>query len=90
MHKDEASQGFLILSNPSRVKIAKFLYTKGDLSYDDLLYITGDSKEELNDSLKMMEEGSLIIKNDDSYAINKEYVDSLLDFIRTPCGCMHH
>ncbi len=90
MHKDEASAGFAILSNPNRVKIAKFLYVNGTLSYDDLLYITGDEAE-LNGSLRLMEEGSLIKKSgDNAYSINKEYVDSLLDFIRTPCGCCHH
>ncbi len=90
MHKDEASAGFAILSNPNRVKIAKFLYVNGTLSYDDLLYITGD-EDELNESLRLMEEGSLINRSGDrSYSINKEYVDSLLDFIRTPCGCCHH
>ncbi len=90
MHKDEASAGFAILSNPNRVKIAKFLYVNGTLSYDDLLYITGDEGE-LNASLRLMEEGSLIVKNDaNSYSINKDYVDSLLDFIRTQCGCCHH
>ncbi len=90
MHKDEAAAGFAILSNPSRVKITKFLYTKGDLSHDDLLYITGDSEEELNESLELMEKGSLIIKNEDSYSINKDYVDSLMEFVRVPCGCCHH
>ncbi len=89
MHKDEASQGFTILSNPSRVKIAKFLYVRGDLSYDDLVYIIGDSEDELIQSLNIMEQGNLIIKKGNMYSINKEYVDELLDFIRTPCGCCH-
>ncbi len=78
MHKDEASVGLAILSNPNRVKIAEFLYVNGTLSYDDLLYIIGDEGE-LNDSLRFMEEGSLIVKNDaNSYSINKDCVDSLL------------
>lgn len=89
MHKDEAASGFAILSNPSRVKIAKFLYMKGTLSFDDLLYVTGDSEEELKESLQLMEDGCLLAKNGDSYSINKEYVDLLMDFVRTPCGCCH-
>ena len=36
-----------------------------------------------------MEQGNLIIKKGNVYSINKEYVDELLDFIRTPCGCCH-
>lgn len=89
MHKDEASQGFKILSNPDRVKICKFLYTKGDFTYEDLLMITNNSEDELNESLKMLVDGSLVIKNSDTYSINKEYIDTLLDFIKTPCGCCH-
>ncbi len=90
MHKDEAAAGFLILSDPSRVKITKFLYLRGELSFDDLLAITGDEEKTLIDSLKMMENGSLIGKDGDMYKINRQYVDELLDFIRTPCGCCHH
>jgi predicted transcriptional regulator len=90
MHKDEASQGFTILSNSSRVKIAKFLYVRGDLSYDDLLFTIGDSEDELKESLDIMEKGNLIIKKGNMYSINKEYIDELLDFIRTPCGCCHN
>ncbi len=88
MHKDEASNGFKILSNPDNVKISKMLYTNGNLSYDDLLIMIGSTEEELKDSLKLMEKGNLIRKLDDEvYSINKEYIDELLDFIRTPCGC---
>ncbi len=90
MHKNEAAEGFTILSNPDRVKIAKFLYVNDSLSYDNLLCIITDDKEELGTHLKMMEDGNLIRKEGDAYFINKEYVDSLLDFIRTPCGCCHH
>ncbi len=89
MHKDEASQGFTILSNPTRVKIAKFLYINNQLSYDELLMITSEDEVELNNHLKLMIEGNLISKQDNDYFINRDYVDSLLDFIRTPCGCCH-
>lgn len=90
MHKDEASQGFMILSDPTRVKISKFLYINNELSYEDLLMISGENEKDLNNHLDLMIKGNLIIKNGDNYLINKEYIDSLLDFIRTPCGCCHH
>lgn len=90
MHKDEASRGFSILSDSNRVKICKFLYTKGSLAYSDLLLITGEEEDKLNESLSIMEDGFLIVREGDLYSINKEYVDTLLDFIRTPCGCCHH
>lgn len=89
MHKDEASQGFKILSDSTRVKIAKFLYLNNELTFDELLMITSISELELSDSLSLMEEGNLIKEKDDIYYINKEYIDTLLDFIRTPCGCTH-
>lgn len=89
MHKDEVSQGFSILSNPTRVKIAKFLYINNSLNYLDLLAITNEAEDELNNHLKMMIDGNLITKENDTYFINKNYIDSLLDFIRTTCGCCH-
>ncbi len=89
MHKDEASYGFNILSNPTRVKIAKFLYINNNLDYLDLLAISGEQESELNNHLNLMIEANLITKQNDTYYINKDYVDSLLDFIRTPCGCCH-
>ena len=90
MHKDEASYGFSILSDSSRVKIAKFLYINNELSFDDLLMISGLNEDELIISLNLMEQGHLIKKEGNNYFINKEYVDTLLDFIRTPCGCCHN
>lgn len=90
MHKDEASYGFSILSDSTRVKIAKFLYINNELSFDDLLMISGLNEDELIISLSLMEEGHLIKKEGNNYFINKEYVDTLLDFIRTPCGCCHN
>ncbi len=89
MHKDEAAYGFSVLSKPDRVKIAKMLYVRGDLSFDDLLFMIGEDQEELKEDLKLMLEASLIVKNNEIYSINKEYVDSLLDFIKKPCGCCH-
>ncbi len=90
MHKDEASYGFSILSDSTRVKIAKFLYVNNELSFDDLLMISGLNEDELIISLNLMEQGHLIKKEGNNYFINKEYVDTLLDFIRTPCGCCHN
>ena len=90
MHKDEASYGFSILSDATRVKIAKFLYINNELSFDDLLMISGLNEDELIISLNLMEQGHLIKKEGNNYFINKEYVDALLDFIRTPCGCCHN
>ncbi len=90
MHKDEAAYEFAILANPDRVKIAKFLYVKGDLSYEDLLAVTGVSKEELDEHIKAMVEGDLILKKDDLYSANKPYIDDLMEFVRTPCGCCKH
>ncbi len=89
MHKDEASYGFSILSDSTRVKIAKFLYVNNELSFDDLLMISGLNEDELIISLNLMEQGHLIKKEGNNYFINKEYIDTLLDFIRTPCGCSH-
>lgn len=91
MHKDEAAAGFSALSDSMRVKIVKFLYVKRDkMSYDELSEITGKDKADLDADIALLLERGLIIKNGDCYSDNKEYVDSLLDFIRTPCGCMHH
>ena len=90
MHKDEASYGFSILSDSTKVKIAKFLYINNELSFDDLLMISGLNEDELIISLNLMEQGHLIKKEGNNYFINKEYVDTLLDFIRTPCGCCHN
>lgn len=90
MHKDEASYGFSILSDSTRVKIAKFLYINNELSFDDLLSVSGLNEDELIISLNLMEQGHLIKKEGNNYFINKEYVDTLLDFIRTPCGCCHN
>lgn len=89
MHKDEAAYGFSVLSKPDRVKIAKMLYVRGDLSFDDLLFIIGEDEKELKEDLALMLEASLIVLKDNMYSINKEYVDTLLDFIKKPCGCCH-
>ncbi len=91
MHKDEAAAGFSVLSDSMRVKMVKFLYVKMDkMSYDELSQITGKDKEELDDDIALLLERGFITKNGEYYSANKEYIDSLLDFIRTPCGCMHH
>ncbi len=85
MHKDEAARGFALLANPDRVKICKMLYNKGDLSYEELLAMMPD-EEELKKNLRILIEGGLIALVD-KYSIRKGYLDTLLDFIKTPCGC---
>lgn len=89
MHKDEAAYGYQILGNPDRVKITKFLYVRGDMSKDELASISSCSLEELEAHLLLMEEANLIIKNGETYSANKEYIDTLMDFVRVPCGCTH-
>lgn len=86
MHKDEAARGFAILSNPNRVKICKMLYNKGELSFDELLMLTGVTTESLKQDLKMLVDGGFVIIQD-KYMIRKGYIDSLMDFIKQPCGC---
>lgn len=85
MHKDEAARGFAILANPNRVKICKMLYNKGDLSYDELHAIFEDEKA-LKDDLRILIEGGFVVVID-KYSLRKGYVDSLMNFIKTPCGC---
>lgn len=85
MHKDEAARGFALLANPDRVKICKMLYNKGDLSYEELLAMMPD-EEELKKNLRILIDGGLIALVD-KYSIRKGYLDTLLDFIKTPCGC---
>ncbi len=89
MHKDEAANGFEILSNPDRVKITKFLYVNGSLSKDQLISISSCSPEDVESHLLLMEENNLITKSGDIYSANKEYIDTLMDFVRVPCGCTH-
>lgn len=89
MHKDEAANGFEILSNPDRVKITKFLYVNGSLSKDQLISISSCSSEDVESHLLLMEENNLITKDGDIYSANKEYIDTLMDFVRVPCGCTH-
>lgn len=89
MHKDEAAYGYGILGNPDRVKITKFLYVMGDMNKNQLASISACSLGELESHLQLMEEANLIIKNGDMYSANKEYIDTLMDFVRVPCGCTH-
>lgn len=85
MHKDEAARGFAILANPNRVKICKMLYNKGDLSYEELRAIFEDETT-LKEDLKTLIEGGFVVVTD-KYSLRKGYLDSLMDFIKTPCGC---
>ncbi len=89
MHKDEAAYGFEILSNPDRVKITKFLYVNGTLSKEQLISISSCSIEEVESHLLLMEQANLITRDGEAYSANKEYIDTLMDFVRVPCGCTH-
>ena len=94
MHKDEAARGFALLANPDRVKICKMLYNKGDLSYEELLAMMSD-EEELKKNHSNLPHGGFVIRSGttglnalaDKYSIRKGYLDTLLDFIKNPCGC---
>lgn len=86
MHKDEAASLFLVLSDPNTVKILKMLYNFKELSKERLEELIDDSN--LSFKLSKLLESKMIFKENDNYKINKEYVDTLLDFIRKPCGCM--
>lgn len=86
MHKDEAARGFLLLSDPNRVKICKILYNQGDLSFDEIAVKMDLTEADLKKELKMLVDGGLVAICD-KYTIRRGYIDSLLDFIKTPCGC---
>lgn len=89
MHKKEAAYLFGILSNEDAVKISKFLYNQGELSFLDLKMIIGCDDFTLNDTLNKMIDANLVIKDKDVYKSNIVLYDELLAFIKTPCGCMH-
>lgn len=88
MHKKEASELFKLLGNEDRVKIMKMLYNMGDLSFSELLLIIGCDEKELNYCLDLLLKSNLISLNVDKYSCNKEYLNELLSFIITPCGCV--
>ncbi len=86
MHKDEAAKGFFVLGQPDRVKIIKMLYNRGSLTFVQLLSLIGCSEEELKQHLDVLIQNGFVSQNG-SYSVQKDYVDELLDFLRTPCGC---
>ena len=61
------------------------IVNKGDLSYDELHAIFEDEKA-LKDDLRTLIEGGFVVVLD-KYSLRKGYVDSLMNFIKTPCGC---
>ena len=88
MHKPEAARLFLLLGDEDRVKIIKMLYIRKELTKDILLMMIGSEEDKLTKDLSLLKESQLIISNDDfNYSINKELVDELMEFVRTPCGC---
>lgn len=88
MHKKEAAYLFGILANEDNVKISKFLYNQGELSFLDLKMIIGSDDITLNNNLNTLIEANLVIKDGDTYKANIVLYDELLEFIKTPCGCM--
>lgn len=88
MHKDEAALGFKALSDGYRVKIVKKLYNKGSMDFNALISEIGIDEIKLNDALAILLESNLITLENNIYSANKEYINILLDFIKTPCGCM--
>lgn len=88
MHKYEAACGFEALSDPYRVKIIKKLYNKGPMDFNTLLNEIGIEKEKLMEALAILLGTQLITDDFYIYKANKNYIDTLLDFIKTPCECM--
>ena len=90
MHKQEASYLFSILSNGERVKILKFLYNnKIVYSFDMIKAFVDLNEEELKSSLDLLLDNNLILSKDNGYMANYQFIDELMDFIRTACGCSH-
>ena len=88
MHKQEASELFLVLGNPDRVKIIKFLYNNDIIYTLPMLENLVEFLDELDNNLKVLLENNLLLKKENGYICNKEKVDELMSFITTPCGCM--
>ena len=47
------------------------------------------NEEELKSSLDLLLDNNLILSKDNGYMANYQFIDELMDFIRTPCGCSH-
>lgn len=88
MHKQEASELFLVLGNQDRVKIMKFLYNNDIIYTLPMLENLVEFLDELDNNLKVLLENNLLLKKENGYICNKEKVDELMSFITTPCGCM--
>ena len=88
MHKQEASELFLVLGNQDRIKIMKFLYNNDIIYTLPMLENLVEFLEELENNLKVLLENNLLLKKENGYICNKEKVDELMNFITTPCGCM--
>lgn len=88
MHKQEASELFLVLGNPDRVKIMKFLYNNDIIYTLPMLENLVEFLDVLEKNLKVLLENNLLLKKENGYICNKEKVDELMSFITTPCGCM--
>lgn len=82
MKQREALQFWLILIE---LRFVKCFTIKVILSYDELHAIFEDEKA-LKDDLRTLIEGGFVVVID-KYSLRKGYVDSLMNFIKTPCGC---
>ncbi|MBP3713040.1 MAG: hypothetical protein J6I69_00495 [Bacilli bacterium] len=88
MHKDEAAYLFGILGDSVIVKIIKFLYVKGPLSFNDLGVVSDLNEMKLNATLDKLCLASLVLRTEtEMYRVNKKKVDELMEFVRTPCEC---
>ncbi len=88
MHKDEAALGFKALSDGIRVKIVKKLYNKGSMDFNTLILENGIDEIKMKEALAILLDSNLVILDNNIYSANKDYINTLLDFIKTPCGCM--
>ena len=87
MHKDDAAKLFALLSDGDRVKIVKKLYMNNVLSYDELKDIIDTSEEKLKKDLSQLVSANMIKVDQNSYTPNKDLIDELMNFIKTPCKC---
>lgn len=89
MHKLEASELFLLLGNPDRVKIVKFLYNSDVIySLEMINNLVDCNQEELINHLNLLLDKEILIKKENGYICNKSKVYELMNFVLTPCGCM--
>lgn len=91
MHKKEASYLFKALSDESRVKIVKKLYHNEELCACKILEFVDCLQPTLSHHLSILVDSGLLYSRKDGkwtyYKANKEMIDELMAFIKTPCKC---